>query len=56
MSFSITAVRKAHQTGNHCIAKDSLTVTDYLSLMTVAQQLKTAYEVTMGLLKFDYTP
>ena len=38
------------------LATDSHSVTDYLSHMTVVQQLKTAYEVTMGLLKYSYTP
>ncbi|KAF2281429.1 uncharacterized protein EI97DRAFT_498022 [Westerdykella ornata] len=38
------------------VARDSHSVTYYLSQMTVVQQLKTGYEVTMGLLKYSLTP
>ncbi|KAF2650583.1 hypothetical protein K491DRAFT_782505 [Lophiostoma macrostomum CBS 122681] len=46
----------AAQQSSPSLAKDSRSVMGYLSHMTTLQQLKTACELTTGLLKFSHTP
>lgn len=54
--FDHSGPQSASSPASPSIKRDGHSVTEYLIHMTALQQLKTAYEVTMGLLKYSHTP